>query len=426
MLRGGYGTTSFFEGDANNQRLTYQNPFLAFSSPTAAVPVAVNSSANTPYSPGTPIHAAQGFSITGINTSNANFGAWPQNIRPAYIHEFNLTTEYELNNKLSLAASYVGETGHHLADYRNGNQITLAQARARVANGGVITPATTAPFFSLVGQDSNGNDNNLLITESAAVANYNAGEVTLRERGEHGLTYTINYTYSKALTNSAGNYTPANIQGQNGAFQDGYNGYADYGLSGTDVTNNLSAVVVYVIPFGRGQQFGGSINRAVDLALGGWSVSSSVIAYSGFPVTISGPNNTNTNTFGGVRANRYRALHVRNRSIDNWFGTDPSAVPCTGADNGTCAYGPVTDQSFGTASVGSERAPGYVGIDSSVFKDFHITERQALGFRADAFNVGNIASYGNPDSGITDNNFGQITNTRSASRVLQLQLHYSF
>jgi hypothetical protein len=48
-----------------------------------------------------------------------------------------------------------------------------------------------------------------------------------------------------------------------------------------------------------------------------------------------------------------------------------------------------------------------------VFKDFHITEGQAIGFRADFFNVFNIASYGNPDNGITDANFGQIANVRS-------------
>ncbi len=381
----------------------------------------VAASPGTLYSPGAPIHAAQGFAITGTNNSNANFGAWPQNIGPAYIHEFNMTTEYELNNQLSLSASYVGESGQHLADYRNGNQLTLAQARALTANGGTVTAAITAPFAALVGQSGG-----LLLTESAAMSNYNSGEVTQRERGQHGLTYTTHYTYSKALTNSAGNYTPANINGQNAAYQDGYNSAANYGLSGTDVTHNLSAVAVYVVPFGRGQRFGGGANRAADLLLGGWSVSGSVIAYSGFPITINGPNNTQTNTFGNVRANHYRTLRIHNRSLNDWFGTDPSATACNNGDNGICAYGAVTNQSFGTASVGSERTPGYVGMDTSVFKDLHITEGQALGFRGDAFNAGTIASYGNPDNTVTDTNFGQITNTRSASRVLQLQMHYSF
>ena len=114
------------------------------------------------------------------------------------------------------------------------------------------------------------------------------------------------------------------------------------------------------------------------------------------------------------------------RSVANWFGTDPSAVPCTGADNGVCAYGPAADLTFGTAAVGSERTPGFEQVDASAYKDFHITERQAVGFRANAYNVANIASYGNPDNGVTDGNFGQITSTRSASRIIEFQAHYTF
>jgi hypothetical protein len=66
-----------------------------------------------------------------------------------------------------------------------------------------------------------------------------------------------------------------------------------------------------------------------------------------------------------------------------------------------------------------------------MFKDFHITEGQAVGFRFDAFNVFNIASYGNPDIGITDSQFGNISNqnpgaVRSQERRLQFSLRYSF
>jgi hypothetical protein len=49
-----------------------------------------------------------------------------------------------------------------------------------------------------------------------------------------------------------------------------------------------------------------------------------------------------------------------------------------------------------------------------------------VGFRADIFNIFNIASYGNPDNGITDSSFGQITNVRSPAGQIQLSLHYIF
>ncbi len=422
VIRGGYGATSFFEGDSNNQRLTYQSPFLSFSSVTATSPVVATGA--TSYTPGTPLAVEKGFAVNSLSNTNSGFGAWPQNIQPAYIHEYNLTTEYELSKSTSVSLAYVGETGQHLADYRNGNQLTLAQAQAisQLPAGAAIPAADAAPFANLVGQGGP-----LLITESEAASNFNAGEVSVRHRLTEGFEWTVNYTYSRALTNSAGNYTAPNINGQDGAFENGYNGHADYGPAGQDVRNNLSAVAVYALPYGRGLRFGAHTNRLVDLGLGGWSVSGSVIAYSGFPVTISGPDNTSTSTFGNMRANQYRKLHIVNRSINHWFGTDPSATPCTGPDNGVCAYGPAANFQFGTASVGSERAPGYEQLDFSGFKDFHITEGQSLGFRADAFNALNIASYGNPNSSITSgSSFGQITTTRSASRVVQLGAHYTF
>jgi hypothetical protein len=415
VIRGGYGATSFFEGNSNNQRLTFNAPFVQSSQLTATQPSTGN--------PGTPLSVAQGFAVNAGSINSVGFGAWPQNIKPAYINEFNLTTEFAINTRTSLTVGYIGETGQHIEDYRNGNQLTTAQAASIAAlQGAPIPAADAAPFAGLVGQGGT-----LLVTESNAVMNYNALQTTLRHHANRGFEYTINYTYARAMTNSAGNYAPNNdVNVQNGAFQNGYNGHADYGPAAQDVRHNLSAVGVYALPYGRGMIYGAHANRALDLLLGGWSISGTAIAYSGFPISIFGPRSDGTNTLGDSRANQFRKLHIHGRTVANWWGTDPSAIPCTGADNGTCAYGPEAPFTFGTAAVGSERAPGFEQIDTSIFKDFHITERQAVGFRADAFNLFNFASYDNPDNNIGDTNFGQITGTRSLPREFQLSLHYSF
>lgn len=414
VLRGGYGASSFFEGDAFNQRLTSSPPFALGSDLHATVPT--NTTA------GSPFRIEDGFTPQFDATSQ--YSVWPQNMQPAYIHQFNLTTEYALTNTLSLSLSYLGETGQHLADYRNANQLTLAQAAiiANLPDGASIPPAATAPYAALVGQNGN-----LLVTESNAMMNYNGGQLTLRQRATHGLEYTINYTYAKSMTNSSGNYGQPGINGSNGAYQDGYNGHADYGPSGQDIRHNLNAVAVYALPVGRGQVYGGHMNRFLDLAVGGWKASASLINYSGFPTTINGPGSSNTNSFGQARANHYRKLVIRNRSVDRWFGTDPSAIGCgAGGDNGVCAYGASAPLTFGTAAINTERAPGYRQIDGSAFKDFHITEGQSVGFRADFFNLFNIASYNNPDNTVTDSNFGQITDVRSPPRQIQLGVHYTF
>jgi hypothetical protein len=409
VVRGGYGATSFFEGNAFNQRLTSSPPFALGSNVTAAAPTGTTS--------GTPFTIQEGFAQQFTPTTT--YSTWPQNMQPAYVNEYSLTTEYAFTPELSLTAGYLGESGHHLADYRNGNQLTLAQA-ITIAQGGTAV----APFASLVGQGGI-----LLITESEAEMNYSAGQLSLRQRTHRGLEYTLNYTYAKSLTNSAGNYGVPNTSGSNGSYQDGYNGRADWGPAGMDIRHSLNFIGVYELPFGRGRAYGSGANSVLDAVFGGWKLSASAFLYSGFPITINGPNNSNTNTYGQARSNQYRKLIVHGRSINNWWGTDPSAVGCTGPDNGICAYGAAYNgglPAFGTARINTERAPGYRQVDTSLFKDVHVWREQVVGFRADFFNIFNIASYGNPDNGVTDSNFGQISSVRSPPRQIQLSLHYAF
>ena len=230
------------------------------------------------------------------------------------------------------------------------------------------------------------------------------------------------------MTNSLGNYA-LNVNGFSGAFQDYYNSRADYGSAGYDVRHNFSATGVYAVPVGRGHEYLSKINRVADEAIGGWKISTALVAYSGFPETITGGSN-NANSYGVGRVNQYRPLKVRGRSNTNWFGTDSSATPCTtaGVDNGVCAFGVPAVNSFGTSRNGAVHGPGFFNADLSAFKDFHITERHAVGFRFDAFNAFNIVSYGNPDTGISSSTFGNVSlqTTRSTERHLQFSAKYTF
>ena len=270
--------------------------------------------------------------------------------------------------------------------------------------------------------------------------NYQALQAILRQRFSHGLEFTLNYTYGKAMTNSSGNYA-LNVSGDtgtaSGAFQNYYDSAADWGPAAYDVRHNFSGTGVYALPVGHGKQYLSGVNRLVDEVVGGWKVSTAAVIYSGFPETILGPGN-NSNSFGNSRPNQYRALKIVNRSVDNWYGTDPSAIPCTtpGVDNGLCAFGAPAPNTFGDARNGNTRSPRYLNVDMSAFKDFHTFREQSLGFRFDAFNAFNIASYGNPDTNIGDTNFGNISNQgtangiqqaiRSTERRLQFSANYRF
>ncbi len=409
VVRGGYGATSFFEGNSSNQRLTSITPFIQA--------VDVNVVTPTPGNPGAPRTAEQGFS-GGAITGGGTFNVYPQNIQPAYVQEFNLTAEYAVTHSLSLQAGYVGELGQHIEDYGNVNQYRV--------NG----DPTSAPYYNnrfiginAIDPSVSIGSGSLLITESRATSNYQALQTILRQRTSHGLEFTVNYTYGKALTNSAGNY-PVNTSGASnygqGAFQNYYDSAADYGPAAYDVRHNFSGTGVYALPIGHGKQYLSGASRLLDEVVGGWKVSTAAVVYSGFPETINGPGN-NSNSFGNSRPNQYRALKIVNRSIDNWYGTDPSAIPCTtpGVDNGLCAFGAPAPNTFGDARNGNTRGPRYLNVDMSAFKDFTTFREQTLGFRFDAFNAFNIASYGNPDTNIGDTNFGNISNQGSANGVQQ-------
>jgi Carboxypeptidase regulatory-like domain/TonB dependent receptor len=422
VLRGGYGITSFFEGYSFNQRLTSSPPFTAAINQNAPAPT------NT--SGGTPFTVANAFSQPfGSDPAYDLYSVWPQNVQPAYIQQYNLTVERAITNELSVSAGYHGQNGDHLDDYRNGNQLTAAQAQglnnSNFCGLPAIPTADQPPYYALVGECGS-----ILVTESEGRMNYNAGQLTVRQRLHHGLEYTLNYTWAKSLTDSSGNYA-VGAQPNNSwnglSVQNGYDLMADWGPSAMDIRHSMNFIGVYDLPFGRGRAFGAHANRLIDSALGGWRLATTAILYSGFPVTIFGPDVSNTNNagWGFSRANQYRPMIIRNRTLANWWGTDPSAAPCPGPDNGVCAYGVATSNTFGTAKNGTERAPGYRQVDTALFKDFHVWEQQVIGFRADFFNIFNIASYTNPSNSI-GTAFGQITNVRSPARQIQLSLHYMF
>jgi hypothetical protein len=232
------------------------------------------------------------------------------------------------------------------------------------------------------------------------------------------------------LTNSSGNYAVANTSFNGLSIQNGYDLNADYGPSAMDIRHSLNFVGVYDLPFGHGRAYGSNANRFVDAALGGWRFATSAILYSGFPVTIFGPDNSNTNNggWGLSRANQYHPMIIHNRTIQDWWGADQSAdSSATCPANGACAYGEAAANTFGTARNSTERAPGYRQVDLSLFKDFHVwKEQHVFGVRADFFNAFNIASYGNPDNNISDTSFGLINSVRSPPRQIQLSLHYMF
>ncbi|HZQ44017.1 MAG TPA: TonB-dependent receptor [Acidobacteriaceae bacterium] len=414
VVRGGYSGSSFFEGNSSNQRLTSITPFIqAIQTPSLGVSA---SSVPAPYTTQT------AFDVSA--QPGGTYNTYPQNMQPAFVQNYNFTLEYALTHSLSLQTGYVGETGQHIEDYGNVNQW-------KVPGDPTSAPFYNSPYIGCKSpQATQVCSNGLLITESRAMMNYNGLQTVLRQRLSNGLEYTVNYTYSKSMTNAVGNYG-LNTGGYNAdpGFQNYYDSHADYGVAGSDIKHNLNGTATYAIPLGYGRKYMNHANRIVDEVVGGWKIGAGFMFYSGFPDTIGG-GNSNVNSYGMTRAEQYRPLHIVNRSRNAWFGTDPSAKPCTvaGVDNGVCAFGVPAQNTFGNSVNGVVRGPGFRDVDLSGFKDFRIVREQFVGFRVDAFNAFNMVSFGNPDLSMSPQ-FGWLAQEdaiRSVERHLQFSASYRF
>jgi Carboxypeptidase regulatory-like domain/TonB dependent receptor len=400
VIRGGYGITSYLEGSGANLRLTQNPPFHNDFEQQGQNPTGNDAFGGTPavpYSRGTFFTTSAGFPT--VSPPTTTFYAWKQHLQPAITQEFSLTTEYELTSTTALSVGYVGILGSHLIDPQFGNQLTA--------------PGAPAPFANVVGQSGV-----VKITGSDSDSNYNALQATIRQRLRGGLEITANYTYSKSLTNDFGFYGVTNSNSGQFYQQNAYDFNSEYGPAAFDVRHALNVTGVYELPFGRGKKFVGSANRVVDEVIGGWKLSGSNVTYSALPVTASSPANYSSTVFaftGAARPDQIAPVHIVNRSLNHYFGTTAQA-----------SFSPQPSNAFGNVRPFSLRGPGYEQIDMSLQKTFSIFREHALDFRVDGFNLFNIASYLTPDSGVTDSNFGQITNTSSTERHLQLSLKYKF
>src|SRR6185437_11579261 len=110
---------------------------------------------------GTPLMVENGFATApgNISVSTTQYFAWAANLRPSFIQEFSLTSEYQISNQISAQVGYVGETGQHLIVAVDGNQWHTP----------CVQHCTNAPFYNHVGQTGPIKD-----TASEDVTNYNA------------------------------------------------------------------------------------------------------------------------------------------------------------------------------------------------------------------------------------------------------------
>ena len=85
-----------------------------------------------------------------------------------------------------------------------------------------------------------------------------------------------------------------------------------------------------------------------------------------------------------------------------------------------------SQRTYGTFGRNAFRGPTRTNVDVSVAKITNIDERRRLEFRAEMFNLPNLAIWGQPGSQLRTPTFGVITSTRIDSRQIQMGLKFVF
>jgi hypothetical protein len=279
---------------------------------------------------------------------------------------------------------------------------------------------------------------------------YHAMQVSLRKNVSHGVSFTLNYTYSHSLDTSS---TPERQNPINGAGFGGSTGIVlnawdirkEYSNSDFDIRHQFNGYWVAEFPFGRGKALGGNVPGWADHIIGGWQLSGIVHVNSGVPANIDNGRTWPTN------------WDIEGNATCAPVGAYPLGVdvgPCPGTQNahgavhgsGSSAAGQPTpnlfanpDQAFqhfrftATGDRGQRnviRADKYESLDAGLAKTFKLP-REGMSFvlHWDVFNVLNSVYFdaGNLSAARDKpGTFGDYTQVLGHPRQMQLSLRFQF
>jgi len=265
---------------------------------------------------------------------------------------------------------------------------------------------------------------------------YHSLQLEARHRLRSGLSFDVNYTFSKVLSDADGD-SQSRIQ----HFLDFANPGIERARANFDLTHMFKAYGFYELPFGKGRRLH---SQRFDRLIGGWVISGNLTWQSGAPFSILSGRGTLNRASGSRSVYNTADTALTKAQLDRIvkfqmtgngpFIVAPSAINRsngTGVNNdGSPAF---AGQVFfnppaGTLGVLQRRlfdGPWYFGLDASVLKTIAIREQQRLELRMDAFNLPNHPSFYAGDQNINSTTFGVIPATYG-SRLVQFGAHYRF
>jgi hypothetical protein len=414
VIRGGYGIF-YSQREQNDQTTDMALSLLNFRN-IDMPPVSASKTVTPPYTFRSPLivdplldpelskfTAASPLSSDSgsFNEADIGFSMFPM------LQQFNLSLQYELIPNLLVEASYSGARGVHWVQ-----RIDLNQEPFDYALQGINTQANR-PFPFLASSEG--------LDTSDVSTWYNAFNLRVERRYTKGLVLLANYTISRNTESGNAGISTFTSEGNTRAMNT-YNVKLESGLSPLDIPQKLILSVDYELPMGRGKALessSGWVNRLIE----GWHANGILSLRSGFPTSVLvkqlPPVFALVNRPNVVLGQSVVAPHP---SFDQYFNPAALVVPPTVPN---ILGAPV--QTFGNAGPYILRGPGSKNLDFSLLKDFHLTERKRLEFRAEAFNLTNtptftLPSATSPELTVGNSAFGKLIGSQTVGRQVQFGL----
>jgi hypothetical protein len=282
---------------------------------------------------------------------------------------------------------------------------------------------------------------------------YNSLQITLLQRLSHGLTFNINYTYSKNI-------------GDDGTFRSGFD-IPSAAISGggqswkqdrierswttISAPQSLHAFGVYQLPFGKGHM--GNDSMIVRALAGGWQLSGIYTYGSGTPLAVvsSGCNASTYPGQGQCMPDLSPGSLGRNARINGSYGSSSNGTVAANLGKvqyvDSTAFKSATDVSTAPFSNGTHlqqfllgnsprtrpynlNGPGTQNLDTSLRRSFGLPREMALVFEVDCLNTWNKVTFANPNATWAPGSatFGTISGLLSGTnpRDFQFAGHFNF
>ena len=367
--------------------------------------------------PSFPNLCATGCNPPGAVSEFAGVTYQPSGVSPYQI-TYNLNVQRELFHATVLSVGYVGSVARHLwtqGDINPPQCTTFPDCKALpsipksypTASDATFTVSNVCQFptqttcygsgvqfplpvgFAQTGPRINGAFGSLIQAYNTGASAYNSLQVSLNRQFAHNIAGQFNYTWSRCVDDGS---FASSLEEFAQLVVDRYNERYAYGNCTFDIRHNISANVLYALPF-KG-------NRFVE----GWQISSIVGIHTGLPLNVYNNSLTATDpaflgTQWGSQANYTFAPgctpnHLIKKRINpttiQWF--DPAC------------YEAQVPGFLGNVKRDSLPGPGTLSADISITKTTKITERLNAQFRAECFNCVNHFNVGGTGAGI----LGQI------------------